>query len=338
MKDKEEPNIIKPYSVEENNNFDTIVHEEILENIDTIKDLDELMDVCKNKEDIEEEDTYSVDELSQYIRAIRGFKIMTREEEFDIFSRYIETKSNELREEIITRNLRLVVSIAYRYRSLTSTRYSLLDIISEGNVALLKTIDKFDPTKGYRFITYASWPIRRYMLRNLQSDKDLCRVPVYMIVKIGKLVMAERELKELTSCKVSNNDLAEELGWDELEVHEVKQVIKDVKCISYDVPIVKEFDDGMTVLDEITDTNASVESSIENKERVEIVKEMLKVLTDREREVIIRRFGIGTNKNETLAAIGQDLGMTKENIRRIEAKAIKKLRDRKTAKVLNYLK
>jgi len=226
---------------------------------------------------------------------------------------------SEAKNELITRNLRLVIKMATNY---TGRGLSILDRIQEGNIGLMKAIDKFDYKKGFKFSTYATWWIRQGITRALIDQAKTIRVPVHIMDFYSKVTKASRELTRQIGREPSKEEIAKRLEVSTGKVEEVFRAIQD--AIALQTPI---GDDGTTIEEFISDKDSP--SPYTNAERNNVTKQILKVLktlTPREAEIIRWRFGIGFDKDHTLEEVGRQFSITRERVRQIEAKAIRKLR------------
>ena len=266
-------------------------------------------------------DGVAVDALRMWIRQIAKSKILSHEEEIELAKR-IEQGDQEAREKLINSNLRLVVSVALKYKNYG---VPLADLIQEGNIGLIKAVEKFDYRKGYKFSTYAIWWIRQAILRALDNHARLVRVPSYVIAKVSRVDETIAKLGQKYGREPSVKEIADEIGMREAEVRDLLSIPSEP--ISIDTPM---FGDEMsTVGDFIEDKGPSPEQqalgSIIRRERID---ELLSVLTPKEKEVIKLRFGLAEEEGEgkTLREIGERFNVTRERIRQIEAEALQKLK------------
>lgn len=273
--------------------------------------------------------------IKLYLDSIRNIPLLTQEEECELMKK-IEKGDKQARQDMITHNLRLVVSIAKKYQ----TQMELLDLIQEGNIGLMKALDKFDYTKEYKFSTYATWWIRQSISRAIADKKRTVRLPVHVVDKLSRI---KRELAKYESKygkTPSRKELAEITGYDQ-ELLDTYYLL-NTDTVSLDMPSKpSEMGKEMDPIGEIIEdkTIAGVEdSAINNMLNEEIMAILPKVLKPVEVEVIQKRFGFNGETRMTLEEIGQQRGVTRERIRQIEAMAIAKLKaSRKTKDLKEYL-
>lgn len=259
------------------------------------------------------------DPVRMYLKEIGQIKLLTLEEEGELADRIIagdESAKNTLAEA----NLRLVVSIAKRY---VGRGMLFLDLIQEGNIGLMKAVDKFDVSKGYKFSTYATWWIRQAITRAIADQARTIRVPVHMVETINKLARVQRQLTLELNREPSEEELAKKMGTTVEKVREIYKISQDP--VSLETPIGEEDDShlGDFIKDE---NNLSPEEYATNEMLKDEISQVLETLTEREENVIRLRFGLEDGKPRTLEEVGQMFGVTRERIRQIEAKALRKLR------------
>ena len=323
-------------------------NEEVDDSFDFI-DEEESAELVKEAEEAEaeaEEDTpvpdldntISIDDpVKMYLKEIGALPLLTSEEEI-VLAKMVEAGMHadaapeekeaalDAKKELADRNLRLVVSIAKKY---LGRGLQFLDLIQEGNLGLLKAVDKFDYTKGYKFSTYATWWIRQAITRAIADQARTIRVPVHMVETINKLNRISRQLLQENGREATNEELAKAMGVSLAKVREVKKIAQDP--ISLETPIGEKEDSHLG--DFIPDNEATAPDdaagSILLREQIE---ELLTGLTERERQVLELRFGLKDGKTRTLEEVGKYFDVTRERIRQIEGKALSKLK--KTARNL----
>ena len=259
------------------------------------------------------------DPVRMYLKEIGRINLLTSDEEFE-YAKRAEEGDEEAKRMLAESNLRLVVSIAKRY---VGRGMLFLDLIQEGNIGLMKAVDKFDPTKGYKFSTYATWWIRQAITRAIADQARTIRVPVHMVETINKLARVQRQLTQELNREPTDEEISKKLGISIDKVREVYKISQDP--VSLETPIGEEDDShlGDFIKDERT-------MGPEEYATVEMLKEelsgVLSTLTDREEKVLRLRFGLNDGQCRTLEEVGQIFGVTRERIRQIEAKALRKLR------------
>jgi RNA polymerase primary sigma factor len=276
-------------------------------------------------------DEVSDDSVRLYLREIGKIPLLTSEEELALAQKVVKG-DKKAKDKMAEANMRLVVSIAKRY---SGRGLDFLDLIQEGNTGLLRAVEKFDPDKGFKFSTYATWWIRQAITRAIADQARTIRIPVHMVETINKLLRTQRRMTQELNREPTIEELAKEL---EMEPEKVEYVIKIKQDIhSLDAGVGRDGDDDSeSVLgDFIEDEDAtSPEESAAGQLLKEQVANVLSALTEREQKIIKMRFGLDDGKNHTLEEVGQEFSVTRERIRQIEAKALAKLRKHKDAKKL----
>ena len=274
-----------------------------------------------NRTDIEYSDAYKKfdDSIQMYLKEIGKVPLLTPDEEKEVATKVAEG-SLEATKKLVEANLRLVVSIAKKYvgRGLT-----FLDLIEEGNLGLIKAVEKFDVTKGYKFSTYATWWIRQAITRAIADQARTIRVPVHMVETINKLIRVKNKLVQDLGREPTVSELSEKMELDEEKVRQI--MVYSVEPVSLEVPIGEDEDStlGEFVADE--EELLPEDHAINNNLRDKLL-EMISSFSDRERDVIMLRFGFYDGKPRTLEEVGQKYGVTRERIRQIESKVLRKLK------------
>ena len=259
------------------------------------------------------------DPVRMYLKGIGQVDLLDKQEEVELAKR-IEKGDEEAKSQLVEANLRLVVSIAKKY---VGKGMSFLDLIQEGNMGLMKAVEKFDYTKGYKFSTYATWWIRQAITRAIADQGRTIRVPVHMVEKINKLIKIQRQLLQEKGREPTPEEIAEEMDISADKVSEIKKIAQE--SVSLDTPIGEEEDSSLG--DFIEDTKTPEPSSTVSKNLLkEQLDSVLDTLTDREKRILELRFGIEDGRPSTLEEVGKEFGVTRERIRQIEAKALRKLR------------
>jgi RNA polymerase primary sigma factor len=276
-------------------------------------------------------DDVSDDSVRLYLREIGKIPLLNAEEELALAKRVVEG-DKKAKDKMAEANMRLVVSIAKRY---SGRGLDFLDLIQEGNTGLLRAVEKFDPDKGFKFSTYATWWIRQAITRAIADQARTIRIPVHMVETINKLLRTQRRMTQELNREPTIEELAKEL---EMEPEKVEYVIKIKQDItSLDAGVGRDGDDEDSVLgDFIEDEDgATPEESATSQLLKEQVQSVLSTLSEREQKIIKMRFGLENGKSHTLEEVGQEFAVTRERIRQIEAKALAKLRKHKDAKKLH---
>jgi RNA polymerase primary sigma factor len=273
-------------------------------------------------------DDISDDSVRLYLREIGKIPLLNPEEELALAHR-VKEGDKDAKDKMAEANMRLVVSIAKRY---SGRGLDFLDLIQEGNTGLLRAVEKFDPDKGFKFSTYATWWIRQAITRAIADQARTIRIPVHMVETINKLLRTQRRLTQELNREPTNEEIAVAM---EMEVDKVEYVMKIKQDITSLDANVRDDDDDSVLGDFIEDDEAiSPEDAATTQLLKEQVKDMLAVLTDREQKILKMRFGLEDGKSHTLEEVGQEFSVTRERIRQIEAKALSKLRKHKDAKKL----
>ena len=271
------------------------------------------------------------DPVRMYFKEIGKVPLLTAEEERELAIR-IEQGDEEAKKKLCESNLRLVVSIARRY---LNRGLSFLDLIQEGNLGLIKAVEKFDYTKGYKFSTYATWWIRQAITRSIADQARTIRIPVHMVETINKLIRISRQLLQEYGREPTSEEIAKEMGISVEKVREIKKISQDP--VSLETPIGEEEDShpGDFIPDE--DIPSPVDAAAYSMLQKQL-REVLDTLSEREKKVLILRFGLDDGRPRTLEEVGREFNVTRERIRQIEAKALRKLRHPSRSKKLkDYL-
>ncbi len=310
-----------------------IVDEDEIKNLQNgkVTDDDDLEPV---EEDFENEDEENVDldavdllegigtedPVRMYLKEIGTVPLLTADEEYSLAMRKSQG-DEDAKQRLIEANLRLVVSIAKRY---TGRGMSFLDLVQEGNLGLIKGVEKFDPEKGFKLSTYATWWIRQSVTRALADQARTIRVPVHMVETINKMSKMQRKLTLELGYEPSVKELADHLEMSEEKVQEIMQIAREPA--SLETPIGEEDDSNLG--DFVADSNVvSPEGNVESVMLKEHISTLLGDLKERERQVIVLRFGLEDGHPRTLEEVGKEFNVTRERIRQIEAKALRKLRN-----------
>ncbi len=267
------------------------------------------------------------DPVRMYLKEIGRVPLLTAEEEVELAKR-IEQDDMESRRRLAEANLRLVVSIAKRY---VGRGMLFLDLIQEGNLGLLKAVEKFDYRKGYKFSTYATWWIRQAITRAIADQARTIRIPVHMVETINRLVRVQRQLLQELGRDPLPEEIAEEMGISVERVREIMKIAQEP--VSLETPIGEEEDSHLGDFIEDQEAPSPVDAASFSLLR-EQLEEVLETLTPREKKVLRLRFGLEDGRARTLEEVGQTFGVTRERIRQIEAKALRKLRHPSRSKKL----
>ena len=299
------------------------VDDEELEESKILLDIDD--DIEEDSEENIEEDLSVMegaditDPVRQYLKTIGQVRLLTMEEEQKIAKR-ISEGDPEAKKELIEANLRLVVSIAKKY---VGRGLPLLDLIQEGNIGLMKAVDKFEYEKGFKFSTYATWWIRQAITRAIADQAKTIRVPVHMVETINKTLRTSRMLLQELGREPTNEEIAKKMNMPVAKIDEILKTSRDP--VSLDTPIGEEEDSQLGDFIEDESLLSPVDSASFSMLKEEL-EEAMASLTERERNVIKLRFGLDDGKTRTLEEVGKEFNVTRERIRQIEAKALRKLR------------
>ena len=274
-------------------------------------------------------DDVADDSVRLYLREIGKIPLLKADEELALAKRVV-AGDKEAKDQMAEANMRLVVSIAKRY---VGRGLDLLDLIQEGNTGLLRAVEKFDPDKGFKFSTYATWWIRQAITRAIADQARTIRIPVHMVETINKLLRTQRRLTQELNREPTNEEIAKEM---EIDVEKVEHIMKIKQDISSLDASVRDDEEDSVLGDFIEDEDTvSPEESATGQLLKEHVKDMLGALTEREQKILKLRFGLEDGKSHTLEEVGQEFNVTRERIRQIEAKALAKLCKHKDAKKLH---
>lgn len=307
---------------------------------DVDDDEDILLETDDAAEEIDEAEKYDItipdginveDPVRMYLKDIGKVPLLTAEEEIELAKR-MEDGDREAKKKLSEANLRLVVSIAKRY---VGRGMLFLDLIQEGNLGLIKAVEKFDYRKGYKFSTYATWWIRQAITRAIADQARTIRIPVHMVETINKLIRVNRQLLQEYGREPTPEEIAAQMDLPVEKVREIQKISLDP--VSLETPIGEEEDSHLG--DFIPDENVPVPADAATFTLLrEQLDEVLETLTEREQKVLILRFGLEDGRARTLEEVGKEFDVTRERIRQIEAKALRKLRHpNRSRKLRDYL-
>ena len=293
---------------------------EVEESVDnTIKD-EELKELINNvKVD---------DPVKMYLKDIGQAQLLTAEQEVELAKRILEGDVRA-KKELSERNLKLVVSIAKKYVNRSSMQF--LDLIQEGNLGLLKAVEKFDYTKGFRFSTYATWWIRQSITRAIADQARTIRIPVHMVETIHRLSRISKQLMQELGRDATNAEIAERMGISENRVVEIQKIAQDP--VSLESPVGEEDESKISDFVEDESIKSPTDSTAQDILKAQLLQ-VIETLTPREQKVIRLRYGLDDNHPRTLEEVGKEFNVTRERIRQIEAKALRKLRHPNRSKKL----
>lgn len=303
--------------------------EPTLENLSTewvAEEEEEVLPVATFVDDITD------DSVRLYLREIGKIPLLTAEEELALAKRVVAGEKLA-KDQMAEANMRLVVSIAKRY---VGRGLDLLDLIQEGNTGLLRAVEKFDPDRGFKFSTYATWWIRQAITRAIADQARTIRIPVHMVETINKLLRTQRRLTQELNREPTNDEIAAAMEMDVDKVEHIMKIKQDISSLDASV----RDDEEESVLGDFIEDDESKTPSESASEQLlkEQVKQILGTLTEREQKILKLRFGLEDGKSHTLEEVGQEFSVTRERIRQIEAKALAKLRKHKdTRKLHEYL-
>ena len=256
---------------------------------------------------------------SLYLKEIGYAPLLTAEEEI-LYARKLQRGSESARHRMIESNLRLVVKISRRY---VNRGLELLDLIEEGNLGLMRAVEKFDPELGYRFSTYATWWIRQTIERALMNQTRTIRLPVHVVKELNVYLRASRKLAQRLDHAPTPEEIAEEVGKPVADVLKILSLSERISSI--DVPVA---DKEKTLVETIADDNVfSPEYQLEDENLMSVLNEWLEQLPEKQRGVLVRRFGLLNHQEETLEQVGREIGLTRERVRQIQVDAMRRLGD-----------
>lgn len=270
-------------------------------------------------------DAFADDSVRMYLREIGKIPLLSQEEELDLAQKAMKG-DKRAKDKLAEANMRLVVSIAKRYGG---RGLDFLDLIQEGNTGLLRAVEKFDPDKGFKFSTYATWWIRQAITRAIADQARTIRIPVHMVETINKVLRTTRRLTQELNREPTNEEIANAMGMDVEKIEYVMRIKQDIA--SLDASVSRDGDDEESVLGDFVEDSErdSPEDATANQILKEQIAEILTTLSEREQKIIRLRFGIGGGRSHTLEEVGNEFSVTRERIRQIEAKALSKLRKHK---------
>ena len=301
--------------------------DDVLPEAEDLAEIEEVTEKELNETEALADDFFTDDPVRMYLKEIGKVPLLTPEEEMELAVR-VSAGDEEAKRRMTEANLRLVVSIARRY---VGRGMVLLDLIQEGNLGLIKAVEKFDYTKGYKFSTYATWWIRQAITRSIADQGRTIRIPVHMVETINKTIRVSRQLLQELGHDPSAEEIAKEMGMPAEKVRDILRIAQEP--VSMEPPIGEEEDSHLG--DFIPDEDASEPSEVASFSLLrEQLEEVLDTLTPREKKVLELRFGMADGHSRTLEEVGKEFNVTRERIRQIEAKALRKLRHPSRSKKL----
>ena len=301
--------------------------DDVLPEAEDLAEIEEVTEKELSETEALADDFFTDDPVRMYLKEIGKVPLLTPEEEMELAVR-VSAGDEEAKRRMTEANLRLVVSIARRY---VGRGMVLLDLIQEGNLGLIKAVEKFDHTKGYKFSTYATWWIRQAITRSIADQGRTIRIPVHMVETINKTIRVSRELLQELGHDPSAEEIAKEMGMPAEKVRDILRIAQEP--VSMETPIGEEEDSHLG--DFIPDEDASEPSEVASFSLLrEQLEEVLDTLTPREKKVLELRFGMADVHSRTLEEVGKEFNVTRERIRQIEAKALRKLRHPSRSKKL----
>ena len=276
-------------------------------------------------------DSFADDSVRLYLREIGKIPLLSPEEEAELAQRVVKG-DKKAKDKMVEANMRLVVSIAKRY---SGRGLDLLDLIQEGNTGLLRAVEKFDPEKGFKFSTYATWWIRQAITRAIADQARTILIPVHMVETINKVLRASRKLTQELNREPTIEEIAKDMDMEIEKVEYVMRIKQDIA--SLDASVGRDGEDEDSVLGDFVEDEERIspEDSAANQLLKEQIASILSTLSEREQKIIKLRFGIGGGRPHTLEEVGAEFSVTRERIRQIEAKALSKLRKHKDTKKLH---
>lgn len=328
-----------PETAENNDILDSLYSDLADKNIKIVGgSVNDSKDWVEEDEEIELSDKVYMDDIADdsvrlYLREIGKIPLLKKDEELALAQRVVAGEK-KAKDQMAEANMRLVVSIAKRY---VGRGLDLLDLIQEGNTGLLRAVEKFDPDKGFKFSTYATWWIRQAITRAIADQARVIRIPVHMFETINKLLRTQRRLTQELNREPTNEEIAKAMEMEVAKVEHIMKIKQDIHSLDASVRDDEEdsvLGDFIEDEDTVTPEESATGSLLKGH-----VKEMLDGLTEREQKILKLRFGLEDGKSHTLEEVGQEFSVTRERIRQIEAKALAKLRKHKDAKKLHdYIK